>query len=103
MSTPTYSSSSLYFNTPFDSRGWLGIWQPRPIPIAASDQQVTISNVYNYRPDLMAHDLYGDARLWWVFAQRNPNALAADPLGNFVTGLKIYIPQAAALKQLLGL
>ncbi len=98
-----YSNSSLYYATPTNSQGWLGIWVPRNIPISASDKLVTISPVYNNRPDLMAHDLYGDSRLFWVFAMRNPNALSADPLGNFITGLSIYIPDANSLLQTLGL
>jgi len=101
--TPTYSSSSVYYTTPLDSQGRLSIWVPRPVPTSLSDRIVTISEVYNQRPDLMAHDLYGDARLWWVFAQRNPNSLADDPLGNFISGIQIYIPDPGALKSALGL
>ena|ERR1017187_1586293 len=102
MST-AYSSSSVYYRTPIDTQGRLSYWVPRPVPASLSDTVVTISAAYDQRPDLMAHDLYGDARLWWVFAQRNPNSLAADPLGNFVAGLQIYIPDAATLKTALGL
>lgn len=101
--TPTYSSSSVYYKTPITPQGTLGFWVPRPVPSSLSDQVVTVSQTYNLRPDLMAHDLYGDSRLWWIFAQRNPNALAADPLGNFVTGLQIYIPNPATLKSSLGI
>jgi len=52
---------------------------------------------------MLAYDLYQDARLWWVFAQRNPNRLGADPYFNFVAGLGIYVPTAATLKQSLGI
>jgi hypothetical protein len=103
MSSTSYSSSSVYYNTPISSQGTLGFWVPRVVPASASDQIVQISPSYNQRPDLMAHDLYGDSRLWWVFSQRNPNSLANDPLGNFVSGLQIYIPNAANLKSALGL
>ena len=99
----TYKNTSVYYTTPNDSQGILGIWVPRAIPVSASDDFVTISAAYNLRPDLMAHDLYGDSRLWWVFAQRNPNVLATDPLNNFVSGLQIYLPNAAALKTKLGI
>ena len=99
----SYTSSSVYYNTPVDSQGRLGIWVPRTISSSTSDQIITISAVYNLRPDLMAYDMYGDPNLWWVFAQRNPNSLAADPLNNFVTGLQIYVPNAQNLKSFLGL
>ena len=100
---PIYSSYSLYYNTPINSQGELGIWVPRPIPSSINDKIITISPVYNQRPDLLAHDLYNDSRLWWVFSQRNPNSLAADPLGNFIAGLQIYIPNPSILKTLLGI
>ena len=103
INTPKYSSSSVYYTTPFDSQGNLSYWTPRPIPALNSDKIVTISETYNQRPDLMAHDMYGDSRLWWVYAQRNPNSLAADPLGNFISGLKIYIPDPNTVKTALGL
>jgi hypothetical protein len=51
---------------------------------------------------MLAYDLYADSRLWWVFAQRNPNRLK-DPYFDFVAGVGIYIPKADFLKQLLGL
>ncbi|VVC05053.1 Uncharacterised protein [uncultured archaeon] len=98
-----YSSYSLYYNTPLDSQGRLGIWIPRTIPVSSSDSVLTLSPAYNLRPDLLANDLYGDSRLWWIFSQRNPNALASDPLGKFVTGLKIYVPTVANIKSMLGI
>ena len=101
--SPTYSSSSAYYKTPITAQGTLSFWVPRPIPVASSDQVVTISSSYNLRPDLMAHDLYGDSRLFWVFAMRNPNALAADPLGNFVAGLQIYVSSVSTIKSALGI
>ena len=101
--TPTYSSSSSYYTTPINNRGQLSYWTPRTVPASSSDQVAVISAVYNLRPDLMAHDLYGDSRLWWVFAQRNPNVLADDPLGNFTAGTTIFIPNAANLKTALGI
>jgi hypothetical protein len=61
-----------------------------------------ITAVYNLRPDLLANDLYNDGRLWWVFAQRNPNTLK-DPLFDFVLGVKIYIPKENVLKSSLGI
>ena len=104
MTTPvTYSEQSLYYSTPIDSQGRLGIWVPRPVPASASDQIITISHAYHLRPDLLAHDRYGNSQLWWIFSQRNPNALASDPLGNFVAGLQIYLPNPAALKNALGI
>jgi hypothetical protein len=104
MSTVNYSIYSMYFNTPLNPSGqYLDIWQPRNIGATKNDKTITINETYNQRPDLLSFDLYGDARLWWVFAQRNPNVLGTDPLGNFVTGTEIIIPTASNLKSALGI
>jgi hypothetical protein len=57
---------------------------------------------YTHRPDLLAYDLYGSTKLWWVFSQRNPEALK-DPIYDLVADLKIYLPQGPKLRSLLGL
>ena len=89
---PIYSSSSPYYSTPINAAGQMGSMVFRPVPSTSSDRVITLSQNYNLRPDLLAHDLYGDSQLWWVFAQRNPNVLSADPLGNFKAGITIFIP-----------
>jgi len=95
-----YQSTSPYFNTPVNGE-YLGLMVNRDIPKLADDTRFTINETYNLRPDLLAYDLYGTPNLWWVFAQRNPNALA-DPLLNFTTGTSIYLPQKSTLKSVLG-
>lgn len=97
-----YPSTSPYTFTNIVNEKFLDVMVNRPIPKEESDQYWTISETYNLRPDLLAYDLYGDARLWWVFAQRNPNRIK-DPLFDFVTGTQIYLPNADTLKIVLGL
>jgi len=97
-----YTSSSPYFDTPVINNQYLGVMVNRAIPKLVDDLSMTINETYNLRPDLLAFDLYGDASLWWVFAQRNPNALQ-DPLGDFTTGTTIYLPQQSTLKSVLGI
>lgn len=101
--TAIYTSSSPYYTTPIVANGsYLGLWVPRSVPASPTDILFVINSIYNQRPDLLAHDLYGDARLWWVFAMRNPNTLR-DPLGDFIINAKIYLPNAANLKTSLGI
>lgn len=95
-----YNSTSPYFTTPVVNF-YLSNWVNRPIPKQSDDITFIINETYNLRPDLLAYDLYGDAGLWWVFAQRNPNTLT-DPLGSFVKGTKIYLPKIATLQTVLG-
>ena len=97
-----YTSSSPYFDTPVINNQYLGVMVNRPIPKLIDDLSMTINETYNLRPDLLAFDLYGDAGLWWVFAQRNPNQLQ-DPLGDFTTGTTIYLPQQSTLRSVLGI
>lgn len=98
---PLYDATSPYYNTSVVDN-YLDVMINRPIPRSVDDEYVTISPVYNLRPDMMAYDLYGDPRLWWVFAQRNPNTLV-DPINDFVTGVKIYLPSGDNVKTALGL
>ena len=97
-----YPATSPYNDTGIVNNKFLDIMVNRTIPMQPSDIYWEITEVYQYRPDLLAYDLYSDSRLWWVFAQRNPNRLK-DPYFDFVTGVGIYIPKLELLKQTLGL
>lgn len=96
----TYDSTSPYYTTEY-SQFFLDVMQNRPIPKENDDTLWMITNTYQYRPDLLAFDLYQDARLWWVFYQRNPNTLTKPPL-DFVVNTKIYLPKTATLRDSLG-
>lgn len=100
MAKVNYSPSSPYYQT--NSFGkFLDVMTNRPITKLPDDVLYEIDSVYEFRPDLLAADLYGTSNLWWVFAQRNPNTLV-DPLRDFVAGVRIYIPKIETLKQDLG-
>ncbi len=95
-----YDSTSPYFNTGF-TEFYLDVMTNRPIPKEDDDQSFEINLTYQYRPDLLAFDLYGTSKLWWVFYQRNPNTLQAPPL-DFSVGKTIYLPKITTLKSVLG-
>jgi hypothetical protein len=97
-----YPATSPYYNTGVVNNKFLDIMVNRPIPKQPSDVYWNITTVYEYRPDLLAYDLYNDSRLWWVFSARNPNSLK-DPYFDFVTGKGIYLPKLELLKQVLGI
>ena len=97
-----YPATSPYSNTGIVNNKFLDVMVNRTIPMNPSDIYWEITTVYEYRPDLLAYDLYSDSRLWWVFAQRNPNRLK-DPYFDFVTGTGIYIPKLDLLRQVLGI
>lgn len=97
-----YPATSPYSTTGIVNNKFLDVMVNRTIPMNPSDIYWEITTVYEYRPDLLAYDLYADSRLWWVFAQRNPNRLK-DPYFDFVTGTGIYIPKLDLLRQVLGI
>lgn len=96
-----YSSSSPWYTTNQNNL-YLEIWEPRPIPSADDDFQYTIQPQYNYRPDLLAYDIYGNPKLWWVFTQRNIDILM-DPIYDFRAGVTIVLPKKSSLLSALGL
>jgi len=97
---PQYDSTSPYFETGY-TQFFLDSMVNRPIPKEDDDLLFTINLTYQYRPDLLAYDLYGTASLWWVFYQRNPNTLQAPPL-DFAVGTQIFLPKVATLRSTLG-
>ena len=96
----TYNATSPYAATGY-SQFFLDVMVNRPIPKQSDDVLFTINQTYQYRPDLLAFDLYETGSLWWVFYQRNPNTLTKPPL-DFVQGTLIYLPKINTLKSALG-
>lgn len=96
----TYDSTSPYFTTGY-SQFFLDVMTNRPIPKENDDIMFRINQTYQYRPDLLAFDLYDNAGLWWVFYQRNPNTLTKPPL-DFKSDTMIYIPKITTLRSVLG-
>jgi hypothetical protein len=96
-----YSPSSPWYNTSQNST-YLDMWEPRSIPYSVDDFQYTIQPQYNYRPDLLAYDIYGNSKLWWVFMQRNADIIF-DPIYDFRAGVTIALPQRSHLLASLGL
>ena len=95
-----YTSTSPYYLTNY-SQFYLDLMVNRPIPKESDDTLWVITQTYQYRPDMLAFDLYGDAGLWWVFYQRNPNTLTAPPL-DFAPNTRIYLPKISTLRSTLG-
>jgi hypothetical protein len=95
-----YDSTSAYYTTGY-TQFYLSPRVDRPIPKFPDDRQMVINQTYQYRPDMLAFDLYESATLWWVFYQRNPNALQRPPL-DFTVGTTIYLPKITTLREVLG-
>ena len=96
-----YSNTSPYSNTG-ETADYLDVLNPRTLTADQDDQSYTIERTYAYRPDLLAYDLYGSPRLWWVFVQRNPDQLE-DPIYDFKPGVTIQLPKKENLLKDLGI
>lgn len=96
-----YDSRSPYKNTPV-TNGYLDLLVPRPIDSEEDDIEFVVPVQYQYKPWLLAHDLYGDRRLWWVFAARNPDKLE-DPISDMALGTVLRLPKSTTLARNLGL
>lgn len=97
----TYSATSPYYGTPRWGQ-FLDLWKSKTIPADPSDALYEIDTLYNFRPDLLAFDIYQDASLWWVFAIRNPDVLL-DPIYSFVSPNVIYVPTGPVIRAALGI
>lgn len=87
-----YRTDSVYKNTKIINNKYLDIYQSTVDDITNTETStVEISSKYHQRPDVLAHDLYGNAKLWWVFAEFNPDTLV-DPIIDFTSGKTIVYP-----------
>ncbi len=90
MAIVKYKSSSNLRSTPIKN-GVLDLYVPAVDVDYTQSDLFTLEQRHNKRPDLLAFDLYGDPKYWWIFTVYNRN-LIVDPINDFVTGLQIYAP-----------
>lgn len=66
-----------------------GPYLHKSVPAAADDFYYTVTERQHHAPDLLAYDLYGDWRLWWLIPQLNE---LEDPTHDLTAGLSIRCP-----------
>lgn len=95
-----YAKTSPYYKT---AQGveTLAVLKKRLFAFEPDDILYEIDSFYSNRPDLLAHDLYGSAKLWWVFMHRNMDIIS-DPIWGFEKGVQIRIPKKSTLEKFLG-
>lgn len=96
-----YAKTSPYYSTR-QGRESLGLLSKRLFAFEQDDILYEIDSFYENRPDLLAFDLYGSAKLWWVFMHRNMDVIS-DPIWDFVSGTTIRIPKKTTLEKYLGI
>jgi len=96
-----YDSASPWSKTRLVNGQYLDTLSIRPVPAENDDVLYTIQPQFHQRPDLLAYALYGNQKLWWIFAQRNMDIIK-DPVYDFVAGTEIYLPKGQNLQELVG-
>lgn len=88
----------FYKNTPveFSTKGLAKIPVIKP---SLDDEEVEITNKYHHRPDIMAKDIYGSSKYWFVFLLRNMDIIE-DPIFDHVMGKKIMVPHPNSVKRI---
>lgn len=64
---------------------------PQTIIKADSDIEYPIPSQFNEQPWRLAKELYGNERLYYIFALLNPDILV-DPIYDFTSGTVILVP-----------
>lgn len=95
-----YTKLSPYYTTQLNG-SYLDVVNFRQITGETDDINFTVTSQYEFRPDLLAYDLYGDVNLWWVFSVRNKDKIK-DPIYDLFAGQTIYLPQLSSLRKTLG-
>lgn len=87
-----YKSHSPWARTSVINNKVLDVFTKRFLLKDQYDEEVTIPQNMDKRPDLMSFEKYGTAKYWWIFAHRNPDIIT-DPINDFTAGTKIRIPK----------
>lgn len=94
-----YPPTSPYFESE-QTEFFLTYFNFRKIDPDSSDLSIILDSKYEFRPDLLAFDIYGDSKLWWVFVNRNMDKIK-NPIFDFISGIEIFYPKKDRLSFLL--
>ena len=88
-----------YYNTNIVDGKYMDIYRPVNLPMDPFDEDYTIEQKYDKRPDLYSYEKYGTSKFWWVFLKRNMNVMT-DPINDFTAGTKIKVPSLKNLENI---
>jgi hypothetical protein len=93
MARTEYRPDSNYRTTNIIDNKYLDIYQD----VISNKSEVvtktiTVDPKYDLRPDVLANDLYSNPKLWWVFAEFNPDTLV-DPILDLKSGMSLIVPE----------
>jgi len=94
-----YKENSPWSRTSLIEDSILDVLKKRFIFKDPFDEEYVIPQQFDERPDLCSFELYGTAKYWWIFAQRNPDIIL-DPIRGFTTGTVIKIPSKVNISKM---
>lgn len=83
-------TNSLYKNTK-NNGYYRDYYEPLNIGFDDTDIFIIITDEYQHKPGNLANDLYGSARLGWVFGYFNPNIIS-DLIFDLRAGMILRVP-----------
>ena len=88
MAKTVYDTKSNYALTGIN-RKYLGIYQPPLTNDSLSEETITliVQPKFNKRPDLMAFEMYGSAKLWCVYPHYKRDK-QVEPIMEYISGTK---------------
>jgi len=92
------SNTGPYYDTGIKDY-YLDILNMPEIEKNTNDKYYVIEQKYEFRPDKLAYDLYGDSGYWYVFVLRNMDVIE-DPIYDFTAGKEIRLPSTNAVRGL---
>lgn len=72
-------------------KGYTQLYVPPLIPDFTRTEEFEITQRFVNRPDLLAFELYDEAKFWWIFPLYNKNSIQ-DPINDFTLGKIILVP-----------
>mgnify|MGYP001601326517 CR=1 FL=1 len=94
-----YRKDSFIRNTATRERLFLDVNRLPRVPASVDDEEYIIELIFENRPDLLAYEVYGNSRLWWIIVMRNLNVIK-DPLRDFRAGTTIQLPNPETVRRL---
>lgn len=97
-----YKIDDIYYDTPIVNGKFLDFYEPRNFTFADDDDFVIVEKRHEFRPYVLAYDLYSSDKLWWIFPKLNMDTLI-DPIRDLREGLVLRVPtQERVLSELTG-
>jgi hypothetical protein len=81
-------SNVIYYNTNTEQYITFATYNKQSTPTSSSDVFTVLTKKYEYRPDLLANDVYQEPRLWWKILEAN-NII---DIFDFKAGLNVRVP-----------